>query len=73
MGACPGNGCATKKHAQCSRPPSPPLRAVAVPPEALQRVAALSGVGADAEVSDVEDHLDDMTRDFLNAELLAVR
>lgn len=46
---------------------------MAVPPEALQKVAALSGVGADAEVSDVEDHLDDMTRDFLNAELLAVR
>ena len=33
-------------------------------------VAALSGVGADAKLSDVEDHLDDVTRDFSNAELL---
>ena len=49
---------------------APSLRAVAVPPEALQKVAALSGVGADAKLSDVEDHLDDVTRDFSNAELL---
>ena len=39
---------------------------VGVAPDALQKCASLSGAGAEAKLSDVEDHLDDCMRNFLS-------